>query len=423
MSENRRGNDSESLFGERGSRIARAAWMRSEKNGIPVNPQILKWARESLGLSTEDVANIFDAKTVISEVVAAWESGKMFPTYPQLETLAYKIYERPLALFFFPEPPEEEAVSAQFRSLSAEEVEKLPTKIRRLARKAKVFLLGLRELFDNVNTAPRKIFKDIEITRNSDMRSVAEEVREYLGVSVEAQIAENNGNTMLNMWRRAVENVGISVFRDDFREDAYSGFCLSDSEFPIIYLNSNMEKNRQMFTIFHEMAHILMGSGGVDFRKEVAPYRINDPTESACNRFAAEVLVPHKEFMRDIKPFSPDITAENVQYLAHRYQVSRETIWRALLTEKQVDRDRYKAEVAAVRESNKRLASQEKKDEDKGGFFYPTRLSYLSAKYADRAIARYHQGRLSAVEVSDYLNIKPRNLESFIDHYKRQGAL
>ena len=128
MSENRRGNDSESLFGERGSRIARAAWMRSEKNGIPVNPQILKWARESLGLSTEDVANIFDAKTVISEVVAAWESGKMFPTYPQLETLAYKIYERPLALFFFPEPPEEEAVSAQFRSLSAEEVEKLPTK-------------------------------------------------------------------------------------------------------------------------------------------------------------------------------------------------------------------------------------------------------------------------------------------------------
>ena len=424
MSENRRGNDSKSLFGEEYSRTVRAAWMRSEKNGIPVNPQILKWARESLGMSTEDVAKGFgsNTKTVISEVVAAWESGKMFPTYSQLETLAYKIYERPLALFFFPEPPEEEAVSAQFRSLSAEEVEKLPTKIRRLARKAKVFLLGLRELFDNVNAAPRKIFKDIEITPNSDMRSVAEEVREYLGVSVRAQIAENNRNAMLNMWRRAVENVGISVFRDDFREDAYSGFCLSDSEFPIIYLNSNMPKNRQMFTIFHEMAHILMGSGGVDFRKEVASYQIYDPTESACNRFAAEVLVPHKEFMRDIKPFSSDITAENVQYLAHRYQVSRETIWRALLTEKQVDRDRYNAEVAAVRESNKRLASQEKKDEDKGGFFYPTRLSYLSAKYADRAITRYHQGRLSAVEVSDYLNIKPRNLESFIDHYQQQGA-
>ena len=184
-----------------------------------------------------------------------------------------------------------------------------------------------------------------------------------------------------------------------------------------------MPKNRQMFTIFHEMAHILMGSGGVDFRKEAASYRIYDPTESACNRFAAEVLVPHKEFMRDIKPFSSGITAENVQYLAHRYQVSRETIWRALLTEKQVDRDRYKAEVAAVRESNKRLAAQEEKDEKKtGGLFYPTRLSYLSAKYTDRAIARYNQRRLSAVEVSDYLNIKPRNLESFIDYYQQQGA-
>jgi len=40
-------------------------------------------------------------------VIEGWEAGASAPTYPQLEALAYKVYKHPLALFFFPEPPED----------------------------------------------------------------------------------------------------------------------------------------------------------------------------------------------------------------------------------------------------------------------------------------------------------------------------
>ena len=299
-----------------------------------------------------------------------------------------------MRFFSSPEPPEEEDASVQFRSLPDAEVKKLSAKIRLLARKATVFLMGLRELFDNVNSAPRKIFRDIKIDADSDlldMRAAAEAVREYLGVSVGAQIAANSEDAMLNMWRQAVEGVGISIFKDSFQENAYSGFCLHDDEFPVIYINNNMAKNRQMFTLFHEMAHILMGTGGVDFRKHVASYQIFDPTEQACNRFAAEVLVPHDYFIKDIKPISAPV-AGDVHRLARRYKVSRETIWRMLLTEGRIDRRRYEKEVADIRDANMRLPRKK----EGGGNYYLTQLSYLSPTYTDRAVARYHQHRLDA---------------------------
>ena len=419
MPKNKRGNKGKSLFGEEDSRAIGATRVRASREGIFVNPKILRWARESLGLSTEDVAKSFKAKTVISDIVAEWESGKNLPTYSQLETLAYKIYHRPMALFFFPEPPEEEGISVQFRSLPAAEAEKLPARIRLLARKATIFLISLRELFDDVDFASRKVFRDIKIVADYDMRAAAKAVREYLGVSMEEQTSKQTKAAMLKVWRRAVENSGISVFKDNFQEEAYSGFCLHDDEFPIVYINNNMPESRQMFTLFHEMAHILMGSGGIDFRREAASCRIYDPTEVACNKFAAEVLVPYDAFMADIRGVR-EFTAEVVDMSANKYNVSRETIWIKLLTEGKIDQPRYKAAVEAIRDSHKKFLSQKKEEKGGGGNYHLTQLTYLSAKYTDMAMARYHQRRLGAVELSDYLNIKPRNLDSFIDCYRQQ---
>lgn len=78
-----------------------------------VSPAVLKWARESAGRSLEDVAGILKKKP---EDIAAWEDGRERPTYIQLQTLAYRVYKRPLALLFFPEPPAEPPLSSSFRT-------------------------------------------------------------------------------------------------------------------------------------------------------------------------------------------------------------------------------------------------------------------------------------------------------------------
>ncbi|MXV75458.1 helix-turn-helix domain-containing protein, partial [Candidatus Poribacteria bacterium] len=66
-------------------------------------PDILKWARERSGYAVEAIATFLKKD---ASIVNDWEAGESVPTYIQLEKLADK-YKRPIALFFFPEPPDE----------------------------------------------------------------------------------------------------------------------------------------------------------------------------------------------------------------------------------------------------------------------------------------------------------------------------
>ena len=62
-----------------------------------VEPSVLAWARQSLGLSLDDVA--LKLKKPVA-TIASWETGDDSPSYAQLEKLAYDVYHRPLATFF-----------------------------------------------------------------------------------------------------------------------------------------------------------------------------------------------------------------------------------------------------------------------------------------------------------------------------------
>lgn len=67
------------------------------KKGIPVNPVVLKWARETAGYQLEELLKKFSK-------LPQWEEGESLPSYSQLKLLA-KLYHRSIPLFFFPSPP------------------------------------------------------------------------------------------------------------------------------------------------------------------------------------------------------------------------------------------------------------------------------------------------------------------------------
>lgn len=64
---------------------------------IPINPSILKWARETAGYSLDEEIKRYSK-------LLEWEEGKIYPTYHQLETLA-KRYKRQIAVFLLPNIP------------------------------------------------------------------------------------------------------------------------------------------------------------------------------------------------------------------------------------------------------------------------------------------------------------------------------
>jgi transcriptional regulator with XRE-family HTH domain len=105
---------------------------------IPINPALLVWARERAGFSREEAAQKFKR-------IADWEAGASAPTYPQLEQLSDTL-KVPIAVFFFPAPPDVPPINETFRTLPAAELDRLPSRVRMLMRKAKAMQLNLAEL-------------------------------------------------------------------------------------------------------------------------------------------------------------------------------------------------------------------------------------------------------------------------------------
>ena len=390
---------------------------------VPVNPKVLRWARDSLHLSLEEVANRMKKKILEIE---AWERGEALPTYVQLETLAYDIYKRPIALFFFPEVPEEETIEQSFRTLPQYELQRIPPRMRYLLRKARVLQLNLAELYDGVNPADRKIVHNLNFIPSIAATKMAKQVRAYLGIELAQQQAWRNTEDALKHWRAALEKCGVFVFKDTFNapgkrkvdtdDSPFSGFCLYDTEFPIIYVNNSKAKARQIFTLFHELAHLLMQTGGVDTRQaDYIEYLTGDNkrTEVLCNRFAAEFLVPSRDF--EARSAGVSIDSRAVEDWADLYHVSREMILRRLLDREQVSQEYYEEKVQQW------LAEKEKSPRS-GGDHYLTKGTYLGERYIEVVFSRYHQGRISIEQAADYLGEKTKNVAGMEEWVFRQGV-
>lgn len=217
-----------------------------------VNPTILRWARERSGMSVQDVAGKFKKQ---ADNIEQWESGETSPTYVQLEKLAYELYKRPLAIFFFPEPPNEPSPQQAFRTLPEAEADSLWPDTRYAIREGQSMQLSLNELNYDRNPNERLIFRDVQARLTDNPIALARQVREYLGFTLHMQTTSANEKEALEHWRDAVQDAGVFVFKRSFKQKEVSGFCLLDREFPLIYINNSTPASRQTFTLLHELAH------------------------------------------------------------------------------------------------------------------------------------------------------------------------
>lgn len=372
---------------------------------LPINPLLLVWARERAGLSAEEAAQKFRRW-------ADWEAGIAFPTYPQLEQLsdAFKV---PIAVFFFPEPPEVPSINETFRTLPEEALNELPSRMRMLLRKAKVMQLNLAELTDGRNPAERVITRDLAFPADVDIAEMAAVVREYLGVTLNDQMSWRTTEEALKGWRTALIEVGIFVFKDAFRLENFSGFCLFDEEFPIIYVNNSVTKTRQIFTYFHELAHLIFHTSGIDTARDgYIPRLVGDARqiEIACNSFAGQFLLPEDAF--DDAMAGRDVSEATAEVLASRFNVSREVIFRRLLDNGRVGEAEYDA---AVQSWN----AQRNVERPPGGNPYWTSLAYLGREYVGLALSQYHRNRIDQTQLAEFLNTKPRYVGTLEEYYSR----
>lgn len=382
---------------------------------VGVEPSVLRWARESIGLSIADVA--IKLKRSVDDV-ESWEAGVRSPTYPQLEKLAYQIYKRPLAVFFLPEPPVEVSPNKEFRSLPEADLNELQPDSYLHIRKGHAYQLALKELFNNRNPVANKIWQTVPLSIDSSIVKKAEEIRNLLSIDIHSQMGWRDDDAALKIWRKSVERAGVFVFKAPFKQKEISGFCLEDSEFPLIYLNNSTTKSRQIFSLLHELIHVLLNTS--DLSKFDSSYVDRLPEqqrkiERFCNSLAAEVLIPSEDFYKQITGFPYNIElldeAELVR-LANRYGVSREVILRRFLDQDRVSQKFYK-------EKTDYWNSQRKNKN--GGDWYASTNAYLSERFATEVVSRHYKHQLTMDQAADLLGIKAKNFEG-LEQRILQGA-
>ena len=381
-----------------------------------IQPAIIRWARESIGLTIDEVALRLKRKT---QEVQSWEDGESAPSYPQLEKLAYDIYKRPIAVFFLPEPPAEAPPKTEFRTLPVADLEQLLPDTLMHIRKAHAYQLALGEIFQSGNPSERRIWEDMAAPPNAKINQFALEVRQYLGIDLEIQSQWRGPGSALKAWRKAIEDKGVFVFKAAFKQKDISGFCLADDQLPVIYLNNSTTKTRQIFSLIHELCHLLLHENGLtkfdSSYIDLLPKSVQK-LERLCNALAAAILIPVQDFTvqsKHLPPIIEGVSDQEISKLANRYGVSRESILRRFLDQQRVSQAYYKLKA-------EEWASQQKKSS--GGDWYATANSYLSERFATEVVSQHYRNQLSLERAADLLGIKAKNFEG-LEQRVLQGAL
>ena len=371
---------------------------------IPVRADVFRWARVSAGYSLEAAARRAGVK---SERLRDWESSAdALLTGVQVEKFA-DIYKRPVSALFLLEPPVEPPLPVDFRRHPSSEPELLSPASILAIRRARY----LQSRYEEDLLGPEdSMFERIPEAGRTGSEQLAERIRQLLGIPVTEQRAWGDPGKALRSWRRSVEGVGVLVFQFSSPVSELRGFSLP-GRVPVIVLNSKDVAQARVFTLFHELSHLLIRSPGM-CRPSLEATDAGERTEVYCNAFAGRLLVPSKDLLASEVAASLRSGALNPESAAERlatgFSVSRIVGLRALLDHGLIRSAVYRQVVSDWEERAKRGAAKKK---SKGG---PTparkALSELGSTFVAHVLHARERSRISDGDVSDFLGVKLRHL-------------
>lgn len=384
--------------------------MFADSISIKIQPSVLRWARESIGLSQTDVADKF--KKPIS-FVAAWEKGDAMPSLAQLEKLT-QIYKRPLAVFFLPSPPYEKPLNQDFRTLPDSDLNAITPDIRLAVRKAKRLQAILYEINDSKNPVSHPLHKTFKVKLGGSIQQYGLELRKHLNIPLEKQTSWKDEGEALNEYKDCFERNGLYIFQQSLplnKKEQFSakGFSLTDSEFPVIVLNSADAVNSRIFTIFHELCHILFNTGGI-FNDINIDSLSGDAKriEIFCNAFAGAFLVPEHDLINEgaIKNVRTPQKWDDATLikLSKKYKVSGEVILRRLLDLNLTTNSFYQDKRAEWEDNFKKY--QKAKKSNKVIVLPSTKcISEKGRGFVSSVLSNHKTGKITYRDVMNYLGV------------------
>jgi len=369
--------------------------MSSKSFNVSVEPAVLIWARESIGMSIDAVVKKIKGITI--NTIKEWEKkdGAVKPTFAQVEKLS-TVYRRPLSAFLLPAPPKEPPFPKDFRTLPSEEKQSLNPKTYLAIRKARRFQYSAIELIKELGEESKKL--SIKANPSDNLETLAEKVRIQFGIKGFPRPASFTKETALDEWIKILENNGILVFQIGITMNKeIRGFSLIDEDVPVIVLRRSDETSAKIFTLFHELAHLLLREGGICDLEES-----NISHETFCNHFAGAFLVPKDKLLNHSIVRANAETREwpenFLRDIARDFNVSKEVILRRLLILGLTTKSYYLKKHREWKSKYKPFG-RGKKDEIK------ICLKERGKKYISMVFDAYERKKIDEMRVADYLGV------------------
>lgn len=389
----------------------------SPSTAIPVNPAVLRWAREESGYGADRVASRLGVK---EERVLAWERGERQPTQRQLEELA-RFLRRPLGVFFLPRPPQIAPLGAEYRRLPGvepgRESPELRIALRQMLARRENALNLIEELGETVAS----------FTLRAYLREPAPEVgarlRRVAGVDVATQLAWPNEWRAWATWRAAVEDMGVFVFLfPKVGLEEVRGLALLRTPLPVVAINGKEMPEARAFTLFHELVHLMLAAGNeeVPAIRERRSAREWAEVERFAEAAASHALVP-EDALREMLPprVSRDAAwnLDDVRGLARKFRITPLAMATRLRESGFMTWSRYNAWRKEWEEYVSTLRPR------RGGFATPVEKAVNRAgrPFATLVLEALSANRITSVDAARYLDLKFEHFEKLGAHL-REGA-
>jgi Zn-dependent peptidase ImmA (M78 family)/transcriptional regulator with XRE-family HTH domain len=394
-----------------------------------VNHDILRWARETAGLSIDqavDKLGINDARGVVaSDRLTAIEQGTVTPSRPLLLKMAQQ-YRRPLVAFYMSAAPQKGDRGQDFRNIPDRQsgAEAL---IDALLRDIRARQSTVRDiLVDEDETRPLPFVGSMAMV--DGVEAVVDSIRRTLGIDLAEFRSQKSPELAFALLRSRAEAAGVFVLlignlgshHTAIDVEAFRGFALADPIAPFIVINDQDHRSAWSFTLIHELAHLWLGTTGVSGGS--ADIQI----EKFCNDVAAGLLLPRSEIASVHIDRGEDLqsAAQKIGEFAEVRHLSRSMVAYNLARAGVITDDTWLALAALFRAQWRqgRDAERERQRGETGPNYYVVRRHRLGAALLQFVSRNMSEGALTPTKAGRVLGVKPRSVEPLLGPVTTSGG-
>lgn len=395
---------------------------------IPINSNILVWARKEANLSKKTAAakaGIKDLKArgdsdpITSELrLERWEEGIETPTLKQLMQLA-KAYRRPILTFFLPKPPIKTTQITDFRTVANRAVDSdlLSSEFSALLRRIEALQLELSDLVRDSNEEQLHFVGSAN--SNSSVNDIVQRIRETLDYTLDAQIQSHQ---VFNDVRTKAEEQRIFIllegnlgsYHTNINPDIFRGVSISDKYAPLIVINPNDSKSARLFTLIHELCHIWIGDKAISNWSSLN-YKTETEHENElfCDKVAAEFLVPSRNLVEELEKAQHDDINNTIERISNIFSVSKIVVARRILDFGYIDNDTYWNYYNEYMDEWDRIKKLNRQRENVISYKIRTR-NRLGRKIIDVVLNASKEGRISELDAARMLNVKIKHFPEIL---------